>query len=131
MMRAATVDSQQKPKESYDIRRARHALQQVERLGKIDNEVVGIAKKLPMMIRTCGLAQAIAFYEAKKGTHLKISSSCGDWLKTAGILPAVAPNNLCEYLVGVNSSPQLLRRCTSEVIAYLFWFIRFLDARKS
>lgn len=130
-MRPATIDVQQKPKESYDIRRARHALQQVERLGTIDNETVGIAKKLPMMIRTCGLAQAIAFYDSKKETHLKISNSCGDWLRTAGVLPAQANQRLCAQLVGDQSSPQQLRRCTSEVMAYLFWFIRFLDARKS
>ena len=119
------------PLRSYDIERARDALARVNALGNgVNDDVRAVAKKLPMMIRTCGLAQAIAFYEAKRGTHRTISDDCGQWLCHLGILPAANGVGLCAQLVGNGSTPQLLRRCTSEVMAYLYWYIRFLDARR-
>lgn len=117
--------------QSYDIERAQHALQQVDKLGsKPDKELVATAKKLPMMIRTCGLAQALAFYDAKHGNHEKISLACADWLRTRKILTNHPQSSLSAQLVNDHSSPERLRRCTSEVMAYLYWYIRFLDARK-
>ncbi len=39
-----------------------------ERDGQLTPEYVTIAKKFPSLVHTCGLAQAVAFYEAKGST---------------------------------------------------------------
>lgn len=129
--------------ESLDIQRARHAWKQANDIGAVTTDFLGAAKKLPMMIRTCGLAQSLAFFEAKE-SNKEIRKACEKWLREVGVLPRPAARqaprqaapqeatlSLCETLISPESTPDHLRRCTSETMAYLNWLIRFLEAKKT
>lgn len=136
--------------ESLDIKRARHAWEQANSIGAVNSELLGAAKKLPMMIRTCGLAQSLAFFEAKE-SNKEVRKACEKWLSAVGVLPRPAARpapqqanrqasrqaapqaatlSLCGTLISPESTPDHLRRCTSETMAYLNWLIRFLEAKK-
>lgn len=145
--------------ESLDIQRARHAWEQATSINNVTSDFLGAAKKLPMMIRTCGLAQSLAFFEAKE-SNKEVRLACEKWLRKVDVLPrpaarqaaqqAVRPVlqqanrqplrqaapqtaalSLCETLISSESTPDHLRRCTSETMAYLNWLIRFLEAKKT
>lgn len=109
-----------------DQERAKHAWAKVQ-LAQDKSDFAKRAKKLPVLIRTCGLGQAVAFVnaDAKRGeTVLKAVES---WVDKA--IPQAGRNqSLLDRIVHGDS--MFLRRATDESLAYLFWLVRFAEANE-
>ncbi|GIW95029.1 MAG: hypothetical protein KatS3mg110_3070 [Pirellulaceae bacterium] len=115
-------------------RRAAHAWQAVEKLTKekteAKNEYAREAKKLPARILASGLGPALAFLHAKgtdKKPHLKaLLADLSDWVLKQRPIQGKDPASLMYSVVHGDSN--FLRRATDEVLAYLEWLNRFLEA---
>jgi CRISPR-associated protein Cmr5 len=113
-----------------DQERAQHALEQSRNIAGKDAD---FAKKLPVLIQTCGLAQAMAFAEAKEKAP-KLREALEAWIAKAIPLkpqpnqPAVN-NKIINRVIA--SEPDFLFRATDEAIAYLFWIGRFVEVKGS
>jgi CRISPR-associated protein Cmr5 len=124
-----------------DQRRARHAWQAVQdaknRAGchKKNNfdDFCGNARKLPVRIMASGLGQALAFLKAKDsapGLLIEIA----DWVLHQRANPdserdKPADDALLRAVIGGDSD--FLRTATEEVLAYLQWLVRFVEAEGS
>ena len=85
------------------------------------------AHKLPIMIRTAGLAQALAFTEAKgKVGALRLLDDLGEQLRDQGMLPKDI-KNAREALIKQSKSAELSSywMITREIQACLVWYKRF------
>lgn len=116
---------------TLDQRRAEHAWDAVEEVVQTlrpenAKKYGGQAKKLPMRIRTAGLGQSLAFLKAKKYAP-ELEKHLNDWVlqKHKGI-----KGNKSDLLDSiVKGDAAFLRRATDEVLSYLQWLNRFVDAR--
>lgn len=125
---------------TLDQRRAEHAWNAVTSLAKsIENgdrkydsaaeEYAIEAKKLPIRIMGSGLGQALAFILAKakdkkpklKQLHIDLTN----WVKERNLQMPV-PDSLMQSIFRGDSSFQ--RRATDEILAYLQWLNRFIEA---
>ncbi len=96
-------------------------------------------KKLPMLIKTNGLASALSFYYAKSSnngiidiqkSHGLILNQIETWLKLESKqLISFEKDKLTQNLLKLESSEY--RAVTIEVIAFLTWLRRFADALAS
>lgn len=97
------------------------------------------AKKLPMRMREAGLGASLAFLASKSADDKKkvrlLLERLGNWVleqrKMAPPLPnsvkgANDANRLLLHVIHGNAV--LLRTLTSEIMAYLVWLNRFLEA---
>lgn len=124
----------QSPKESIqkttEQRRAKAAWEAVERVRADKKEYAedygGTVKKLPMMIITNGLGQALAFLKAKgKGKDNQYEAVFGHvsvWVVTelkweGDLLSEVVNRDSHDY-----------RRATTEALAFVGWLKRFAEA---
>ena len=111
-----------------DQERARHALEHSKNMGKDAD----FAKKLPVLIQTCGLAQAMAFAEAKEKAPA-LRDALENWIAKA-IPPKPQPNQpaankkILDRIIA--PEPDFLFRATDEALAYLFWIGRFVEEPK-
>lgn len=115
-----------------DQERAKHALTAAARLTTAEERT--LAKKLPVLIQTCGLAQAMAFFRAKgKGENLCKALEEWVWktLPRQGAGQAGPPQGarILERIVQGNE-PDFLFQATAEAQAYLFWIGRFAEAEE-
>ena len=108
---------------TMDQKRAAHAWE-VARRDRDDEEFEAMVKKLPVLIQTCGLGQAVAFLEAKRKAP-KLAEALNDWLSQA--IPG-GGGKLLDRIV--HGDGDFLRRATGESLAYLFWLGRFAEANK-
>jgi CRISPR/Cas system CMR-associated protein Cmr5 small subunit len=110
-----------------DQERAKDAFEQSR---KIDGKDADFAKKLPVLIQTCGLAQALAFAQAKDKAR-KLREALENWIaKTIPPEPQqsqLAANNKILARI-IAAEPDFLFRATDEALAYLFWIGRFTEA---
>lgn len=116
--------------------RAAEAMKYVEKATKND-EFKSYAKKVPMMIKSHGLAPALAFIKSKnKRAYDTIYADIITWLKTdikrvAPDITTKVPNNtdlsFVTYLVNLED-PAVYRAITNEVLAFLNWYRRFAEA---
>jgi CRISPR-associated protein Cmr5 len=119
--------------------RARFAYECAER-GKDLNkskEYKAYIKKIPMLIKSNGLASALAFVKAKSTTETSkagyayyvINEQLTQWLKQEpkGILSDKLNNNvdLVKAVLELNSDEY--RAVTNEVLAFLTWLKRFAE----
>lgn len=116
--------------------RAAKALEYVTKAPKTD-EFKSYAKKVPMMIKSHGLAPALAFIKSKnRQAYNTIYADIIKWLKDD--IKKVAPdihtkvtNNtdtgFIDYLINLED-PAVYRAITNEVLAFLNWYRRFAEA---
>ena len=129
---------------TLDQRRARHAWEAVGQLMKentVDKDAYAReAKKLPARILAAGLGQALAFLSAKtkakeegqEGNKAKakekalrqLAEDLSGWIRERGLIEK--DKQLLESVI--QSDAVFLRRATDEVLAYLEWLNRFLEA---
>lgn len=137
-MSQTTMSRQQ----ALDQRRAKHAWEVVQQVRKLygdrpDAAHFGrAAKKLPTRIVASGLGQALAFLLAKKRTPLLLVA-LSDWVltrrpneKAPGALPSAESVRDQKALIQklIESDMVVLRLATDEVLAYLQWLNRFVEA---
>ncbi len=117
---------------TIDQQRAEAAWRAVERLKVGSDEADNYAreaKKMPVRIITAGLGQALAFIQAKhakKNGLENLSRDISDWAKKR-LGTEMPDDNLLQAIIKADS--QFLRRATNEVLAYLGWLNRFLEAK--
>jgi|Wag4MinimDraft_6_1082665.scaffolds.fasta_scaffold32058_2 CRISPR-associated protein Cmr5 len=109
--------------------RGQKAFEHAEALkGSADKDDYGrYAHKLPILIRTAGLAQAIAFTEAKaKGGALKLLDHLAEQAHASGLLEGGKSANR-SVLSAASKSANLAayRMLTHEIQACLVWYKRF------
>ncbi|RLG38063.1 MAG: type III-B CRISPR module-associated protein Cmr5 [Candidatus Alkanophagales archaeon] len=83
-------------------------------------------RRLPSLILTSGLPNALAFYMAKKGVHEIVYQHLNDWFKS-GECPIALEKDLLEWLVGEASTLQAFR-ATEEALLLLGWLKRFAES---
>lgn len=122
-----------KIRQTLDQRRASHAWSVVQRAkakqGPHQNQdpkkFGGQAKKLPTRIIAAGLGQALAFLKAKSYAP-GLLAELQDWVTKRIPLAQGEPEDLLERIVKGDSD--FLRRATDEVLAWLVWLNRFIEA---
>ena len=80
------------------------------------------AKKLPVLIKTNGLAQTLAYIE-RRDNFPKLYDQIDQWLHCKGLLIGLDP--MIDQVIAMNSATY--RRITTETLAFLNWIRRFVD----
>lgn len=101
-------------------RRAQFAFQRA----RDTKEYKSAADRLPTMILTCGLLQALTFYKTKDNL-VPVYEDVEAWFRTACGLPS--NQDLLTRLL--NGSPAEYRADTHEALAFTTWLKRFVDAK--
>lgn len=115
--------------QSFAQARAKHAWEAKEALvrsGRIGDEA-DHAKKLPIRIKTCGLAQSLAFLRAK-GHAEGLRRALADWVMPQLGKKANRPDDLLEFIIKDHAAT--LQRATAESLAWLEWFTRFAEPHR-
>ena len=107
---------------TMDQKRAAHAYE-AARQGAGAEDFRTMVKKLPVLIRTCGLGHAVAFLVAKNKAAA-LSGALDTWIATA--IPG--QGKLLDRIVKEDSD--FLQRATDESLAYLVWLVRFTEAEE-
>jgi CRISPR-associated protein Cmr5 len=107
-------------------RRASHALNRVNAVKADKEEYKQYTKKLPMMIKTSGLAYVLAFCKAKSGPYDQIRKDIDDWVKHKDC-PFQQVNGLEEKALLSLPQDQYMA-LTMEIISYLSWLRRYAEA---
>ena len=90
-----------------------------------------VAKKLPVLIKTNGLGQTLAFVNSKGGQssqpngYDKLYEQIGSWLQSEDDKGLVPEGELVEEIIQLDS-PEY-RQVTVETLALLNWIRRFAD----
>jgi len=129
---------------TLDQHRAKFAWDKVRALkgkpAKDLDEYRDLVRKLPAMIQTNGLGQALAFLLVQKGNKRALYNHLQDWLcrppqrTIAAIYPPAqgdtpsSPFLLIQRLTACDS--RLLRHATVEALALAQWLKRFAEARE-
>jgi CRISPR-associated protein Cmr5 len=109
--------------------RASDAWNNIEKVSETEEKKYGtLARKLPALIQTNGLGQALAFLRAKGGknkrdAHNVLFSHVSNWVVTQ----VDGSGDLLEWVIRQDSSQY--RRATAEAIAYAMWLRRFAEAK--
>lgn len=83
------------------------------------------AKKLPVLIKTNGLGQALAFINNRDSGHKELYAMIGQWLHCKHLLVLDENTDLVNVVISKTSSEY--RRLTTETLALLNWVRRFVD----
>ena len=81
------------------------------------------AKKLPVLIKTNGLAQALAFINNRDDGNVKLYDMITDWLNHKQLVEE--DRDLVDVVIDKSSNEY--RRITTETLALLNWARRFVD----
>lgn len=114
---------------NLDQRRAQQALDDVSHVDDRQSEYGSLAKSLPMMLQTNGLAQTMAFINSKSPSntaHKKMYSHLSRWLNLA-IREDDAEGDFLEWIVAQQSI--IYRHATNEAIEFSIWLRRFAEAQ--
>lgn len=126
------------PQISIDRKRAKFAYDCAKNGSRItkNKEYKAYVKKIPMLIKTNGIAATLAFIksksesdESKAGYAYKlIYQQITDWLKEQpiGIIPEELRERELEYAI-LNLNSNNYRAVTNEALAFLNWLKRFAD----
>lgn len=131
MTRGQTLEQE---RAGYALRRVREALADARKRddpAKFLREYGSHVKRLPAMILTNGLGQALAFFLAKAEGDLaeppgRAYRDVAHWLKERVYTEAGSSQQVIEQLV--SGSRQAYQQATEEALAVLNWFVRFVDA---
>lgn len=117
--------------------RAKYAFDAVKEINdeeskKLKESYKSVSKKLPVLIKTNGLGQTLAFVKSKhakqdkpKNGYDKLYKQIGDWLRNESANQSVPSGELVEQIIQLNSSTY--RQVTVETLALLNWMRRFVD----
>ena len=117
--------------------RATYAYNAVNEINKSDSKKIkesykSAAKKLPVLIKTNGLGQTLAFVKSKRAKrgkpqngYDKLYQQVGDWLRTDTANKLVPQGELVEKVIDLPSSTY--RQVTIETLALFNWMRRFVD----
>lgn len=84
------------------------------------------AKKLPVLIKTNGLGQALAFINNRDDGNIKLYSMIGEWLNNKQLIELSGSTDLVNVIIDQPSNAY--RQMTAETLALLNWVRRFVDA---
>lgn len=122
--------------------RAKYAFDAVKEINEKETEKLkenykSAAKKFPVLIKTNGLGQTLAFLKSKGGKkdrktgkkiengYDKLYKQIGGWLQTEAANQLVPQGELVEQVIQLKSS--IYRQVTVETLALLNWIRRFVD----
>lgn len=83
------------------------------------------AKKLPVLIKTNGLGQALAFINKRDNGNIKLYDLIGKWLDDKQLVELGENVDLVDIIISKPSNEY--RRITTETLALLNWVRRFVD----
>ena len=83
------------------------------------------AKKLPVLIKTNGLGQTLAFINKRDSGNEKLYGMIGEWLNHKQLVTLEGGINLVDAVI--NKPSNEYRRITTETLALLNWVRRFVD----
>lgn len=99
---------------------------------KLKESYKSVAKKLPVLIKTNGLGQTLAFMKSKRAKkdnpengYDKLYQQLGKWLQAESENQFIESGELVEKIILLNSS--FIRQATVETLALLNWMRRFVD----
>ena len=109
--------------------RAKFAYDSVNDVAQNSNEDMkkkykSCAKKLPVLIKTNGLGQALAFINKRDDGNDKLYDTIGEWLINKQLIEA----NQDLVNIVINKPSNEYRRLTTETLALLNWVRRFVDS---
>jgi len=102
----------------------RHYPQPTKDLSKEQKEYRTVAKKFPSLIHTCGLAQAIAFYQAKG--HTDYLSDLAEVLKQASHPEIKDAKSLAEH--SRTDQLSVYMRLSRDALTAAGWIKRYVEA---
>jgi len=109
--------------------RAKFAYERVQTVAKErwGSDYKSYLKRLPMLIKTNGLAATITFILKKDSEAYKqIYEDCTEWIKKDPKRVFILDKNkLIEYILNLDSSEY--RAFTSEILSFIKWMSRFAD----
>ena len=107
--------------------RAKYAFEAVSKVtgDKLKKEYKTAAKKLPVLIKTNGLGQSLAFIKKRNNGYDRLYEQIGNWLQTKDTKQLVSSGELVEQVIKLESS--VYRQVTVETLALLNWIRRFVD----
>ena len=116
--------------------RAKYAFEKVKTISEdrsknLKDNYSSVAKNLPVLIKTNGLGQTLAFMKSKSGTESGkgyeiLYKQIGTWLQTEDVKGLVSPQGeLVEEVIQLDS--HVYRQVTVETLALLNWMRRFVD----
>ncbi len=109
---------------TLDQKRAAHAFDKIQSVPKgALSDLKTETKRFPTRVINNGLGHALAFLQAK-GKATPLLEALDDW--TSNLFELQGHEHLVQYIL--YGDAQFLRRATDEVLAYLQWFVRFLEA---
>ena len=103
----------------------KYVLEAKKKLGNKEKEYKSYVKKLPVMIKTNGLGQTLAFVKAKNDTYALIYKQLEDWLKKCPNSVIRYDKDLVESVISLDSKEY--RLATAEALSLLSWLRRFAD----
>lgn len=118
--------------------RAKYAFEKVKEISnnsehgskKLKENYKSTTKKLPVLIKTNGLGQTLAFLKSKGGkktsnAHDKLYEHIGSWLQNEDTKRLVKEGELVEQVINLESHDY--RQVTVETLALFNWIRRFVD----
>ena len=121
--------------------RAKYAFEKVKEISdnsedgseRLKENYKSMAKKLPVLIKTNGLGQTLAFLKSKgekeaskpKNAHDRLYDQISIWLQTEDFKGLVDAGELVEQVINLES--HAYRQVTVETLALLNWMRRFVD----
>ena len=107
--------------------RAKYAFEAVSKVtgDKLKKEYKTAAKKLPVLIKTNGLGQSLAFIKKRNNGYDRLYEQIGNWLQTKDTKQLVSSGELVEQVIKLESP--VYRQVTVETLALLNWIRRFVD----
>ncbi len=110
--------------QTLENNRAKFAFEMVKKVSEKKDEYKSWAKKIPVLIKTNGLGQTLAFMKArdKKETNLMLDQ-IKEWLVSRGELSN--SDDILEKVTEIDST--IYRRWSREVISLFNWLRRFAE----
>ena len=110
--------------------RAKYAFEAVNGISqtnkkKLKESYKPAAKKLPVLIKTNGLGQTLAFIKERNQGYDKLYDQIGNWLQTEDAKRLVPQGELVDQVIQLQSP--VYRQVTVETLALLNWIRRFVD----
>ena len=93
--------------------------------GELKKKYKSGAKKLPVLIKTNGLGQTLAFINRRDVGNEKLYEMIGKWLDHKQLIEL--GHNIGLVDVVINKPSDEYRRITTETLALLNWVRRFVD----
>ena len=117
---------------NLDQKRARQAFNDIEGVDgdrNVENKEYGsIARSLPMMLQTNGLAQTLAFLRSKGASsqpHLALNNHLSHWLNET--IGSRRTGDFLDWIV--DQRPPIYRHAGNEAIEFSIWLRRFAEAK--